>query len=128
MSQWVGFRSTTIEVIHAKREMGKTSYSLKKLLLLAFDNMITFSNKPLKLMINFGFIIVFATLLFAGIFFYKYLIGEILVLGYTSLILSIWFLAGVMMMMLGILGIYLGRVFEQVKDRPNYLITEKINL
>ena len=128
MSQWVGFNKTAINVTHASRDLGKSSYNLKSLLSLAFNNMITFSNKPLKLMVNFGFFIVLMTLVFGGAFLVKYLTGSIAVIGYTSLILSIWFLSGIIMMMLGVLGIYLGKVFEQVKGRPNYLITEKVNL
>jgi len=128
MSQWVGFKKTSINVEHAKRNEGKSSYSIKKLLKLAFDNIITFSNKPLKLMVKLGFFIVFIVLLFGSYFAYLYIKGEIVVLGYASLILSIWFLSGIIMMMLGVLGIYLGKVFDQVKDRPTYIISEKINL
>ena len=128
MSQWVGFKKTAINVNHSSREFGKSSYNIKSLLKLAFNNMVTFSNKPLKVMVNFGFSIVLITLIIGIVFLVKYFTGNIEVIGYTSLILSIWFLSGVIMMMLGVLGIYLGKVFDQVKDRPSYIISNKINL
>lgn len=128
MTQWVGFNKTAINITHSSRKIGSSSYNFKTLLSLALNNMITFSNKPLKVMINFGFFIVLITLIFGIGFLIKYFTGNIVVIGYTSLILSIWFLSGVIMMMLGVLGIYLGKTFNQVKNRPTYLISEKINL
>ena len=127
MNQWVGYKSTIVNVAHSKRKKGKSAYSMKKLLVLAFNNMIAFSNKPLKLMIQFGFTIVFISLILAVYYMISYITGRITVLGFTSLILSIWFLAGIIILTLGILGVYIGRVFDEVKDRPNYLITEKVN-
>jgi dolichol-phosphate mannosyltransferase len=61
-------------------------------------------------------------------YFLRYLFGGILVGGFTSLILSIWFLSGMVIFILGVLGIYLGRMFDQVKDRPVYIVRERENL
>jgi len=64
-----------------------------------------------------------------GVFYlYRYLAGEIIVLGFTSLVISIWFLSGLIIFILGILGIYLGKTFDRVKDRPTFIIHEKLNL
>lgn len=127
MVQWVGFNSCKVPVDHGEREEGKSSYSWRKLLKLAFDNIIAFSDKPLKLTIRLGFVISFVSL-FIGIFYaFKYFNGEIQVIGYTSLVLSIWFLSGLIIFILGIIGVYLGKTFEKVKDRPKFIVQHKLN-
>jgi polyisoprenyl-phosphate glycosyltransferase len=126
--QWVGFRSTAIDIEHDRRLAGKSSYSFVSLFRLAFNNIIAFSDKPLRLTIRLGFMI--SSLAFiAGIFYLvRYLSGAITVSGFTSLIISIWFLAGIVISILGLLGIYLGKVFDKVKERPTYIIDNKINI
>lgn len=126
--QWVGFRSTATDIEHDRRHAGKSSYSMGNLFRLAFNNIIAFSDKPLRLTIRLGFVI--SSLAFiAGIFYLvRYLSGAITVSGFTSLIISIWFLAGIVISILGLLGIYLGKVFDKVKERPIFIINEKINL
>ncbi len=128
MAQWVGFSKTAIPVKHNRRENDRSSYNLKSLLTLAFNNIITFSNKPLKLVLGFGFAVVIISIIMAIFFFFKYINGEIKIIGYTSLIISIWFLSGIIIMILGVLGIYIGKIFDKIKDRPVYIIKEKINL
>jgi len=128
MLQWVGFDKILLPVSHNKRNSGKSSYNLRSLINLAFDNIIAFSNKPLKLVVKFGFIFVLISVLFALYYLIKYLNGEIVVLGYSSLIISIWFLSGINIMILGIIGIYVGKTFEKVKDRPTYIVKEKQNI
>jgi dolichol-phosphate mannosyltransferase len=127
MSQWVGFRKGYLPVVHAAREDGKSSYSFRKLLELAFNNMIAFSDKPLRLVVKLGLgISIFS--IFIGIFnLVKYFRGEIMMPGYASLIVSIWFLAGITIFILGIIGIYIGKTFEKVKNRPTFIIDQKIN-
>ena len=126
--QWVGFRNTAIDIEHDRRHAGKSSYSMAGLFRLAFNNIIAFSDKPLRLTIRLGFVI--SSLAFiAGIsYLARYLSGAITVSGFTSLIISIWFLAGIVISILGLLGIYLGKVFDKVKDRPVFIIDKKINL
>lgn len=124
---WVGYKQTRIPVEHAKRENGKSSYSIKKLIDLAFNVLMLNSNKPLKLVLKFGFLVSFAAILYAVITFIRYINGEIGVLGWASLIISIWFLSGVIIFVLGIVGIYIGRIFDQIKDRPLYIISQKLN-
>ena len=128
MVQWVGFSSAKLNVDHDHRATGKSSYTWGKLIRLAFDNVIAFSDKLLKLTIRLGFIIALGALLVGIYYIYKYLVGDIVVLGFTSLIISIWFLSGLIIFILGIIGIYLGKTFDKVKDRPTYIIQEKINL
>lgn len=129
MAQWVGFRQTVLPVEHAGREGGETTYSWRRLFLLALDNMIAFSNKPLHLTIQLGmFLCMFS--FGAGVFYLlRYLLGGITVSGFASIILSIWFLSGVIIFILGVLGIYLGRAFDQTKNRPTFIVrtTENLN-
>ena len=123
---FVGFNSTSIEVEHASRDSGKTSYSFSKLLSLAFNTIISFSNKPLKLFVKFGLIISVLSV-FVGIYYIiESLNHEIEVLGFTSIIVSIWFLSGVIITTIGITGIYIGKIFDQTKNRPVYIIDEII--
>ena len=128
MSQWVGYNKTFLPVKHNKRQGDKSSYNIKSLINLAFNNIVAFSDKPLKLVVKFGFIIFLFSVILALYYFVKYLSGGIIVLGYSSLIISIWFLSGINIMILGIVGIYIGKIFDKVKNRPMYIIKEKINL
>ncbi|WP_339811920.1 glycosyltransferase family 2 protein [uncultured Imperialibacter sp.] len=125
--QWVGFRKSSVPVVHESRKRGKSTYTLKKLFLLAENIILTYSNKPLTLMTRFGFAISFVSFLTSLYYLVEYITGKIAVAGYTSLILSIWFLSGLIILSLGLIGTYLGKVFDTVKDRPQYIIADKIN-
>lgn len=125
--QWVGFSKTSVDVQHNERTKGKTSYSYKKLFSLAFDMIISFSNKILNLTIRLGILISFLSLVVGAFYLYRYSVGKIEISGYASLIVSIWFLSGVIIFSIGVLGIYIGRIFDATKGRPDYLIREKIN-
>jgi dolichol-phosphate mannosyltransferase len=119
---WVGFNQSMIEIEHGKREIGKTSYSWSKLIGLAFNTIISFSNKPLKLFVKFGLIISLISFL-AGLYNLNLsLNGKIEVLGYSSIIISIWFLSGVIITIIGFTGIYIGKIFDQVKKRESFII------
>ena len=128
MAQWVGFKSTSVVVEHAERSLGTSSYSLSKLLNLAVNNMIVFSDKPLRLTVKAGMSVCVLTILIAFIYLYLYLSGSITVIGYASLILSIWFLSGIIIFLIGIVGIYLGKTFDQTKRRPTYIINATENI
>lgn len=127
MAQWVGFRKYYLPVIHAEREIGKSSYNLFKLLKLASDNMIGFSDKPLRLMLRFGFYVVLLSLFFAFYTFVKWSLGLIEVGGFTTMTISIWLAVGILTMMMGITGIYIGKIYDRVKGRPIFIIGETCN-
>lgn len=127
MAQWVGFKKFYLPVVHAEREIGKSSYNLFKLLRLASDNMIGFSDKPLKLMLRFGFYVTIISLLFALWTFVKWLLGYIIVDGFTTMVISIWLAIGIITMMLGVTGIYIGKIYDRVKGRPTFIIDEICN-
>ena len=127
MAQWVGFRKGYLPVQHAERQVGSSSYSFFKLMRLASDNMIGFSDKPLRLMLTFGFYVVIGSLLVALYYFVKWCLGLIVVDGFTTMVISLWLIAGILTMMLGITGLYIGKIFDRVKGRPVFIIGEAIN-
>ena len=123
---FVGYNSTSIEVEHASRESGSTSYSFSKLISLAFNSIISFSNKPLKIFVKFGIIISLLSFLVGTYYLYEAFTNRIEVIGYTSIIVSIWFLSGVIITTIGITGIYVGKIFDQTKNRPVFIIDEEV--
>lgn len=127
MLNWVGFKTTGIVVEHAERPRGKSAYNFKKQLKLAIDILLAYSDKPLRLIVGLGVTISFIAFIFAFIIVYRYIKGDIAVLGYASIITSICFFSGVIVSVLGVVGLYVGKVFEGIKKRPSYLISEKIN-
>lgn len=127
MVMWTGFNKTTVEVEHSNRIYSNTSYNLKKLIKLALGTIISFSDKPLRLVINLGLIISFSAVFFGIYNLIQYYYGNIKVSGWASIIISIWFLSGIIIFVLGIVGIYAGKIFEKVKQRPNYIAKDKIN-
>jgi dolichol-phosphate mannosyltransferase len=127
MVKWVGFRVAKVPVEHAKRVEGKSSYNLKGMLNLALDIILAYSDKPLRLTIKLGVIISFIAILMAFYTLIQWLAGGILVIGYASLITSIWFLSGCILITLGVVGLYVGKTFEGVKNRPLYIIEKQVN-
>ncbi|MDT0686582.1 glycosyltransferase family 2 protein [Autumnicola psychrophila] len=127
MVKWVGFRTTKVNVDHDNRLEGESSYNFKRLINLAMDIILAFSDKPIRLLIKFGLIISVLSVIVAFIYLVKWLTGGVVVLGYTSLIVSVWLLSGVIISTLGIIGLYVGKTFEGVKQRPIYIVKKKIN-
>jgi dolichol-phosphate mannosyltransferase len=125
---YVGFNATSIPVQHGKRFEGKSSYTLLKLLKLAFGTIISNTNKPLRLMVVAGFILSFISMVIAVYNVLAYLFGFIKVAGFTTTVFSIWFVGGMLMVQLGIVGIYIGKVFEHVKGRPLYVVKDEVNI
>lgn len=126
MANWVGFNKKYLEVEHVSRFSGRSSYSFTRLIILAYDNIIGFSEKPLWYSVKLGISMSAVSLFIAFFYLLQYLQGEIKVLGFASLILSIWFIGGLILFSLGVLGIYVGKVFKQTKNRPHYIIDEII--
>jgi len=122
MIQWVGFRTTIMDVEHAPPGDRRSSYSLRQLLRLAFDVMISFSEKPLRLVVKLGFIISGLSFAWALALALRAIFLGRTVAGWTSLIVSIWFLSGLIIAIVGIVGIYVGRTFAEVKRRPIYVV------
>lgn len=127
MINWVGFRKGKLLVQHQARFEGKSTYNWHRLINLALDITLAYSDKPLKLTVKTGFVISAGALLYAIVMLLAYLMGKITVSGYASLIISIWLLSGLIIFILGIVGLYLGKIFESVKNRPIYIVDERIN-
>ncbi len=120
----VGFNASSISVQHSKRRHGKSSYSFFKLLSLTFNVLISFSNRPLKLIIFIGFLTSFISFIFGVYTLYRAIFDPIPVLGYSSIIISIWFLSGMIITSIGVTALYIGKIFDQTKGRQSYIIDE----
>ncbi len=121
--EWLGFETGYVDVEHAPRFAGRSSYNLKKLVLLAVDGMISFSNRPLYLSIGLGALFSalsagYGSYLLIGYFVYPH-VG---VPGWLSTMTALSFLTGILLLNLGVLGIYIGRIYEETKGRPLYII------
>jgi dolichol-phosphate mannosyltransferase len=126
--EWLGFKSTQIPIKHASRECGKSSYTFNKLINMAIDNIVSQSNKPLKLSIKFGFSISLLSVLYAIYLIIRYFIYKTPIEGWTSVMVSIYFIGGLLFANLGVLGLYIGKIFDETKDRPLYIVRETTNL
>jgi glycosyltransferase involved in cell wall biosynthesis len=124
---FLGFNSIKIQVKHSERFEGKSSYNFSKLLNLSFDVILSNSNKPLKLTVKLGFIISVFSFFLAIYNIIAYEVGVIKVVGFTTTVFSIWFVGGLILFVLGIVGLYIGKIFDQVKDRPLFIVAEKLN-
>jgi glycosyltransferase involved in cell wall biosynthesis len=122
MVRWVGFRSGGLAVTHAERSEGTSSYNLRRSINLALDIILAYSDKPLRLTVKLGLTISAAAFGFVLITLARYLLGHSWEPGYASLIVSIWFFAGLLLSVLGVVGLYIGKTFEQAKNRPIFLI------
>lgn len=120
--QWMGFPTASLEVVHYERFEGQSSYSFKKLLKLATDTIIAFSDKPLRVSIKLGFLMSCLSFAYGAYILMRALINGSTVQGWSSLIVSIYFIGGIIISMLGIIGIYLGKAFDQMKGRPLYIV------
>lgn len=125
--KWLGFRTSSVSATHGKRFEGRPSYTLQKRFKLAADIILAFSDRPLKIAIGLG--LVMSTL---SIFIVTWILIGVnswgfSVVGWPSLIAAIFFSTGIILVILGILGVYLGQVFKEVKNRPLYLISDTVN-
>jgi dolichol-phosphate mannosyltransferase len=127
MVKWVGFKSSSVIIEHASRAEGKSTYSFKKLTKLALDIILANSDKPMRLTVRLGFYVAFFAILFGIYVFFRAIFFGFAVTGYASIIFSIWFLSGLILATLGIVGLYIGKIFEGVKNRPVYIIEKEIN-
>jgi dolichol-phosphate mannosyltransferase len=123
--KWLGFKRSFIVADHGLRHSGTPSYTIKKRIHLGFDMILSFSNRPLKFVIYLGFFIstlsIFATL-WITFGYFKWGFTEI---GWPSLISSIFFATGIILIVNGVIGIYVGEIFKQVKNRPLYIIEQR---
>ena len=122
MVRWVGFRAGSLAVAHAERSEGTSSYNLRRLTSLALDIILAYSDKPLRMVIKLGMSISVISFIFIAVTLLRCFSGHTWQPGYASLIVSVWFFSGLVLSVLGMVGLYIGKIFEQVKGRPMYLI------
>lgn len=126
--QHLGYKTTSIDVIRPQREEGTTGYNIARLLKLAFDSCIANSNKPLRMAITIGLVMSIISGILAVYQIIAKVAGFITVSGYTSTVASIWFVGGLVLFVLGIIGLYIGKIYDQVKGRPYSVVRETINV
>lgn len=119
--KWVGFRQTSIKYHPNAREWGQSKYSVKRMIKFALQGVTSFSIRPLYAAIYLGFIFSFLSIMYLPYVLYAIHSGKE-VSGWASIIMTIAFFGGLQLIILGIIGIYVGKLFMQIKNRPNYII------
>lgn len=125
--RWLGFRETAIDMSADERYEGKSSYNMRRKLKMAFEIITSQSNKPLFFSIKVGFAIAVIALLYIIYLILRYVIVGDVLLGWTSTIASVYLMGGIILAAVGVVGIYVGNIFNETKNRPLYVIAECIN-
>lgn len=123
---WIGYRQTSVRFVREERLAGQTKYPFRRMLKCAIDGITAFSFLPLQIATYFGFVISglsFAYIVYAVLL---KLLTDRPVVGWTSMIVAMLFLGGVQLITLGVIGEYIGRIYEEVKQRPLYLVDETL--
>ena len=126
LRSWVGFRQTGLPVERVKRHSGKSKYSLLRLLKLAADGVFAFSIVPIRAAALLGVAVTFLSALYAGYALYAKFFLRQSPKGFTALIVAVTFLSGVLLFFLGVIGEYVGRIYEETKARPIYMICQVV--
>lgn len=124
MFSWIGFNQTGVEYQRQERFAGETKYPLRKMVRFAADAVVSFSDAPLRLTLTFGFLMSVVALLFGIAAIVAELAGLYRVPGLASIAVLIAFIGGVQLIVLGVVGAYVARIHDEVKNRPLYLIRE----
>jgi dolichol-phosphate mannosyltransferase len=126
--RYLGFKDASIDVEHNERSEGKSSYSLLKRFKLGFDVIVSNSNKPLRFAVGLGFGMSALSFLLALYNIIAKWAGVIQVPGYTTTVFSIWFVGGLLLLVMGIMGLYIGKIYDQAKGRQLFIVKDKVNL
>lgn len=122
MFAWMGFEQTAVEYVREERFAGETKYPLKKMLRLAANGIVGFSAAPLRLILSFGFVVSVLSFLAGLVVIALKLLGVDAVSGWASLIVVVFFVGGIQLIVTGVIGEYIGRIYDEVKRRPLYLV------
>jgi len=125
MFSWVGFRQIGVSYTRAERFAGQTKYPFRKMIKLAIDGILSFSNAPLRMTLNLGFLISGMSFLIGLVSIVLKIFDVYTISGWASLIVVFTFLGGTQLVVIGIIGEYVGRIYDEVRQRPLYLIREK---
>lgn len=125
---WIGFNQSSIEYLAAKRAAGRSKYSVSRMLALATAGILSFSTKPLKMGIFVGVGVALLGFALGAVTVVEYFIDRSIPSGWTTIVMLLLLFSGVQLMFMGILGAYIGGIYEEVKARPHYVVDEKMNL
>lgn len=125
---WIGFNQTGVEYVAAKRVAGQSKYSFSRMINLAIAGILSFSTKPLKLSIFIGIGLAALSFAIGLITVVEYFIDKSIPSGWTTIVVLLLLSSGVQMIFMGVLGAYIGGIYEEVKGRPHYIIDEEINI
>jgi len=128
MRSWVGFRQTGIEVERAERHSGKSKYSVMRLTRLALDGIFAFSIVPIRAAALFGALVMFLSSIYVIYAVYAKLVLQQSPQGFTALLVALTFFSGVVLFFLGVIGEYVGRIYEETKARPEYIVGRTVGL
>jgi dolichol-phosphate mannosyltransferase len=123
---WIGYRQTSVNFVAEKRFAGKSKYTLSKMIRLATTGMLSFSTKPLQIGIFIGVAFAFIAMIMIIWVVIDFFLKHNIPSGWTTLVVCLLLFSGVQLIVLGILGVYIGSIFEEVKRRPRYLVEERI--
>ncbi|MFA5075458.1 MAG: glycosyltransferase family 2 protein [Candidatus Babeliales bacterium] len=124
---WTGLPKKAVFFVRRSRGAGKTKYNYTKLTIFALENIISFSTTPIYCIIFFSLFAIFGCIIGGVTVLIMKLLGLVIMAGWASLMLCILFFFSLILFFLGILGLYIGKIFQEIKNRPNFLIDEKIN-
>jgi dolichol-phosphate mannosyltransferase len=124
MFSWVGFRQAAVPYTREERQAGATHYTLRKMARLASNGILGFSTAPLRLALGMGVFLAFASVIYGLVAISLKLAGEDLVPGYASLLGAITFLSGIQLAVMGMVGLYVGRIYDETRARPLYVVRE----
>ena len=124
---WLGFKSTFVLYDRDERFAGKTKYSLKKMIDLAVNAIISFSAKPIQYVTRMGLVFILISISYGIYILFQKLFLNNIMPGFTPIFISIIFFGGFNLFFIGLVGTYISKIYEQTKDRPNYIIDKKIN-
>ncbi len=121
----IGYKSDFVYYERKERTAGESKYPLKKMLAFAFDGITSFSIKPMSFIMGAGVFLIICAIAFAVYAFHSYITGNV-VSGWTSIVLSLWFIGGLVLFSIGVVGQYVGKIYIEVKERPRYIIEERL--
>ena len=125
---WVGLRQTGFEYERDARFAGESKYSFTKLMRLAFDGLVSYSFVPLRMVSNVGMLVSLSALAYMLYLLLARAFGDTTIQGWTSTVVIVLFLGGIQLLSLGIIGEYIGRIFDEVKQRPQYVVSETLGV
>jgi dolichol-phosphate mannosyltransferase len=124
MFSWVGFRQAAVPYTREERAVGTTHYTMRKMVKLASNGILGFSSAPLRLALGTGIFLAFASVVYGVVAISMKLAGVNLVPGYASLLFAVTFLSGIQLAVMGMVGLYVGRIYDEARARPLYIVRE----